>query len=100
MHKNSRQRGKFARLSTTESETFFDILIRVEKLFAKMHRESGLRIDPNAAARYQKSFRKLLVHNMDFLERMAMDLGIEEVYNESDYMGIIREFVLKDESDR
>jgi len=93
----NRQRGKLAMLSTTESETFYDLLIRVEKLFARVHRESGLHIDPEAAARYQKSFRKLLVHNMDFLERMAIDLGIEDTYSESDYMEITRDYVLKND---
>lgn len=82
-------------ISTHEAELGFDLLLRTEKIFKYIRRQSGAELNPETAIRWQKIYEKLVVSHAEFLEEIAMDIGKPELYNDSKYIAMAKDKQLK-----
>jgi hypothetical protein len=77
-------------LSVYESELAFDLLIRAEKIFKHIRRQSGVELNTEVAIKWQKAYEHLIISQAEFLEGIAVDIGKPELYTDSTYISILK----------
>lgn len=78
-------------LNAYESELSFDILLRTDKIFNYIRKNSGVRISHETALKWQKNFEKMIVAQAEFLEGVAIDIGKPELYNDSKFISMLKD---------
>lgn len=78
-------------LSVHEAELSFDLLLRTEKIFNHIRRNSGVHMSHETAIKWQKNYEKLIITHAEFLEEVALDIGKPELYNDSKFISLLKD---------
>lgn len=78
-------------LSAHEAELSFDLLLRTEKIFNHIRKNSGVHMSHETAIKWQRNFEKLIIAQAEFLEGVAIDIGKPELYNDSKFISLLKD---------
>ena len=83
-------------LSSHEAELAFDLLLRTDKIFKHIRKNSGVHLSHETAIKWQKNYEKMIVAHAEFLEEIAIDIGKPELYNDSKFIGLVKDKQFKE----